>query len=107
MAGGYKGDDNVKKGSGSKPGQHDSGSVKPGGGDAGAEATEKSHNVEFAKGGDTPMFGEQDSNAQKPGGTAHDTKGTAPGPKFADGGTTKMFGYAASQPATAGITSAR
>ncbi len=73
-----------------------------------------SHNVEFAKGGNTPMFGKGDhtttapseqAGSQEPGGTAHDPKGSDG--KFATGGSGKMFGYAASQPAQAGKTSAR
>jgi hypothetical protein len=73
-----------------------------------AAFTKKSeHNVTFAKGGNTPMFGEQAAGSQKPGETSHDVGGGAPGAKFADGGKGKMFGYAGSQPARAGITSAR
>lgn len=69
--------------------------------------TKKSeHNVEFAKGGTTPMFGEQKAGEQKSGDTAHDVGGGG-GDKFACGGSTKMFGYAGSQPAEAGKTSAR
>lgn len=64
-----------------------------------------SHNVEFAKGGNTPMFGEQDVGEQKAGTTAHDVSGG--GDKFAKGGSGKMFGYSGSQPAEAGKTSAR
>jgi hypothetical protein len=75
---------------------------------------EGAHNFEFAEGGDTPMFGHQNADPQKGtkqgGGTAHDngpaqSQGT--GQKFAEGGTQKMFGFAPSQMATAGITSAR
>lgn len=108
MADGFKskGAGNVDSGSGSKSGAKMSGSVKPGSGDAGS-VTEKSHDVEFAKGGDTPMFGEQAANEQKPGGTAHDVSGGAPGPEYAKGGSTKMFGFAGAQPARDGITSAR
>lgn len=65
------------------------------------------HNVEFAKGGDTPMFGEQAAGEQEAGVTEHDVEGGAPGAKFASGGSNKMFGYAGSQPARAGITGAR
>ena len=80
-----------------------------------AEATEKSHNVEFAKGGDTPMFGKGDrtttapaeqAGEQAPGGTAHKDEGGS-GDKFASGGKGHMFGFAGSQPATAGISAAR
>ncbi len=74
--------------------------------------TEK--NAEFAKGGNTPMFGKGDrtttassdaAGSQAPGVTEHDPKGD--GGKFAKGGSGKMFGYAGSEPARAGITSAR
>lgn len=68
---------------------------------------EKSHNVEFAKGGKTKMFGEQAAGEQKPGETEHDVAGGAPGDKFAKGGSGKMFGYSPSAPARSGITSAR
>lgn len=72
-------------------------------------------NVEFAKGGNTPMFGKGDrtvtapreqAGEQKPGVTQHSPDGGS-GDKFAKGGSGKMFGYAASEPARAGITSAR
>jgi len=73
--------------------------------------TEK--NAEFAKGGNTPMFGhgpttppQLQAGEQAPGGTAHKNDGGS-GDKFAKGGSGKMFGYAGSQPARAGITSAR
>lgn len=74
--------------------------------------TEK--NAEFAKGGKTPMFGHGDrtttapsdaAGEQKPGVTEHDPEGA--GGKFAKGGGGKMFGYSPSEPARAGITSAR
>lgn len=68
---------------------------------------EKSHNVDFAKGGKTKMFGEQSAGEQKEGVTEHDVSGGAPGAEFAKGGSGKMFGYTGSQPATAGKTSAR
>lgn len=78
-----------------------------------ANSKEKSHNVEFAKGGNTPMFGhgpvtpsQLQAGDQAPGGTAHKNEGGG-GDKFATGGRGKMFGFAASQPAKAGITSAR
>jgi hypothetical protein len=67
---------------------------------------EKAHNVEFAKGGKTKMFGEQAAGEVKPGVTEK-SPSSAPGEKFASGGSTKMHGYAASQPAQAGITGAR
>lgn len=68
--------------------------------------TEK--NAEFAKGGNTPMFGEQAADAMKPGVTRDPTsQDTTPGDKFAKGGSGKMFGYAGAEPAKAGMTSAR
>jgi hypothetical protein len=79
---------------------------------------EKQHDVTFAKGGSTKMFGEQGAEEQKPGGTAHKTgndqgpsdqggNGPVVGDKFASGGKTKMFAFAGAQPARDGITSAR
>ncbi len=65
------------------------------------------YNVEFAKGGKTPMFGEQAAGEQKPGVTEHDAEGGVPGDKYACGGKTKMFGYTGALPARGGITSAR
>lgn len=64
---------------------------------------ETSHNVEFAKGGDTAMFGQQHVGEQKPGGTAHNPGSDG---KFAAGGSNKMFGFRGSENAQAGITSA-
>jgi len=66
---------------------------------------ENAHNVEFAKGGSTKMFGPQKAGSQKPGETSHDVKDG--GGKFAAGGSTKMFGFSGAMPAQAGITSAR
>lgn len=72
-----------------------------------AAFTKKSeHNVEFAKGGDTHMFGPQKVGEQASGVTETDS-GAGSGDKFAKGGSNKMFGYAGSEPAKAGITSAR
>jgi hypothetical protein len=104
-----KAGDNVDKGSGSKSGATSKPRVSGGmsSGDAGASATEKTHNVEFAKGGSTKMFGEQAANSQKSATTAHDVSGGAPGPEFASGGKTKMFGFQGALPARDGITSAR
>lgn len=69
--------------------------------------TKKSeHNVEFAKGGDTHMFGEQ-AAAAMPSGTTDKGDKSGPGDKFAKGGSGKMFGYSGALPAQAGITSAR
>ena len=105
-----KSDSNVKSdGKWAKKGQLETGPVSHSfsGGDAGAQATEKSHDVTFAKGGNTKMFGEQAAGVQKPATTAHDVSGGAPGADFASGGKTKMFGFAGAQPARDGITSAR
>jgi hypothetical protein len=66
---------------------------------------ETSHNVTFAKGGNTKMFGPQYAGEQKEGESSHDTSGS--GGKFAEGGSNKMFGFAGSQPAKAGQTGAR
>lgn len=66
---------------------------------------ETSHNVEFAKGGNTPMFGKQAAGEQKPADTAHDVSGD--GGKYASGGSGKMFGFTGAQAAKSGITSAR
>lgn len=66
------------------------------------------HNQDFAVGGHSNhMFGEQAAGSQKPGTTAHDAKGGAPGADFAKGGSGKMFGFEGSKDATAGMTSAR
>jgi hypothetical protein len=67
---------------------------------------ESSHDVTFAEGGDTHMFGKQAAGPDKPGNTGKD-QSSAPGHKFAEGGKGKMFGFAGSQPATAGQTGAR
>jgi hypothetical protein len=67
---------------------------------------EGQHNVEFAEGGDTPMFGEQAAGPDKPGNTGKD-QSAAPGAKFAAGGSTKMYGFNPSVPAKAGQTGAR
>jgi hypothetical protein len=80
------------------------------GGDAGAEATEKSHDVTFAKGGDTKMFGEQEAGSRTSGDKSPSTgkpDDRGPGEKFAAGGKGKMFGFSGSLPARDGITSAR
>lgn len=68
------------------------------------EKSEKS--VQFAKGGNTRMFGQQQAEKAKAGQTG-DPGTTGKGAEFAKGGGGKMFGFAASQPARAGITSAR
>ena len=75
---------------------HGTGSVKRG---------EKTHNVEFAKGGNTPMFGEQQASPQTPKQTGKNGA-TGKGAEFAKGGSGKMFGFQGAQSAKAGITSA-
>lgn len=87
-----------------KSGAKDSGSVAPVNSASSVTRNEKTHDVEFAKGGNTKMFGQQHVGEQKPGGTAHDVGSDG---KFASGGSGKMFGFSGSQPAQAGITSAR
>lgn len=67
---------------------------------------ESQHDVEFAEGGNTPMFGEQAAGPDRPGNTGKDPT-AAPGPKFAAGGSSRMFGFSPSLPAKAGITGAR
>jgi len=75
---------------------------------------ESEHDVEFAEGGDTPMFGKGDRTTTDTGDAAgpqvagrteqHPDKD---GGKYAQGGKTKMFGYSPSVPAKDGITGAR
>jgi hypothetical protein len=67
---------------------------------------ESSHNVEFAEGGNTKMFGEQQAEPAKAAQTG-DPGATGKGAEFAKGGSNKMFGFAGSESAKAGITSAR
>lgn len=67
---------------------------------------ETTHNVEFAKGGNTKMFGEQQAGEVKPAITGKPDQ-TGKGAEFAKGGSGKMFGFAGSAPAQSGITSAR
>lgn len=95
---------------GFKSGSKDSGSVAPLKGSGSVDRHEKTHNVEFAKGGDTHMFGEQvageRTGADKSASTGKpDSSG--PGAEFAKGGSGKMFGFSGSLPARDGITSAR
>ena len=90
---------------GFKSGVKDSGSVAPLKGTGKVDRHEKTHNVEFAKGGDTKMFGEQQASPQTPGQTEKNGD-TGKGAEFAAGGKGKMFGFSASKPATSGITSA-
>jgi hypothetical protein len=71
-----------------------------------ATKKEAQHDVEFAEGGDTPMFSKQAAGPDKPGNTGKD-QAAAPGPKYAAGGSTKMFGFSPAIPQQAGRTSAR
>ena len=99
--------ENVDSGPGSKSGKKSSGSVGDLNQSSSVTHNEKTHDVEFAKGGTTPMFGEQAAGDQKAATTAHDVGGGAPGAKFAEGGKGKMFGFSGALPARDGITSAR
>lgn len=92
---------------GLKSGAKDTGSKPDLKGSGKVDRHETTTNTTFAKGGNTPMFGEQAAGEQKAATTAHDVSGGAPGAEFAKGGSGKMFGFAASQPARSGITSAR
>lgn len=67
---------------------------------------ETTHNVEFAKGGNTKMFGQQQAEPMQSGQTG-DPGATGKGAEFAKGGSNKMFGFSGSLPARSGITSAR
>jgi len=75
---------------------------------------ESERDVEFAEGGDTPMFGTGDRTKTAPSDAAGPQKsgqtdqgGGGGGGKYAEGGKTKMFGYSPSVPAKEGITGAR
>ena len=121
--GGFSGvDKNVDKGSGSKGGSDagrskgpsvtaaDGGSAGHSSGSKPSSATESSRNADFAEGGTTKMFGEQEAGSRMSGDKSPST-GTpddrGPGEKFAEGGKGKMFGFAGALPATAGISAAR
>jgi hypothetical protein len=76
--------------------------------------TETEKDVEFAKGGDTPMFGKGDrtvtdvadsAGPQQPGRTEQHPDSA--GGKYAEGGKTKMFSYSPSVPQQAGRTGQR
>ena len=121
--GGFSGDNNVHKGSGSKGGSNAGRSKGPSvtqadGGGAGfssgkktsADATESSRNADYAEGGTTKMFGEQEAGSRTSGDKSPSTgkpDDRGPGEKFAAGGKGKMFGFAGALPATAGISAAR
>lgn len=107
-ASGYSGDDNVHSGPGSKSGKESTGKARVSHGDAGASATEKTHNATFAEGGNTPMFGEQEAGPRDGADKSPSTgkpDSSGPGEKFAEGGSGKMFPYNPAKRATAGITS--
>jgi hypothetical protein len=110
MANKFKAGDNVKSGSGSKSGAKDTGSVGDMNTSAKVTHNETSHDVTFAKGGSTHMFGEQVAG-ERTGGDKSPSTGkpdsSGPGAEFAKGGSGKMFGFAGSMPARDGITSAR
>lgn len=91
---------------GFKSGVKDSGSVAPLKGTGKVDRHEKTHNVEFAKGGDTHMFGEQQAGEVKPGITSKPPDQSGKGAEFAKGGSGKMFGFRGATPAQSGITSA-
>jgi membrane protein involved in colicin uptake len=74
--------------------------------------------ADFAKGGNTPMFGKGDRTTTAPKDGAHSMgsgttdpgatgSGAGTSDKFAKGGSGKMFGYEGAVPATAGQTGAR
>ena len=89
-----------------KSGAKDSGSVAPLKGTSKVDRHEKSHDVEFAKGGSGHMFGEQAAGEVKPGITSKPPDQGGKGAEFAKGGSGKMFGYKGAADAQAGITSA-
>ena len=75
-----------------------------------ADATEQTRNADFAEGGTTKMFGEQEAGSRTSGDKSPSTgkpDDRGPGEKFAEGGKGKMFGFAGALPATAGISAAR
>jgi hypothetical protein len=65
---------------------------------------ESEHDVTFAEGGSTHMFGPQKAGPDKPGNTGKDPGSSA---KYAEGGKGKMFGFAGSQAQEPGRTGAR
>jgi hypothetical protein len=71
-----------------------------------SKSSESERNVQFAKGGNTSMFGPQQAEPMKSGQTG-DPGATGKGAEFAKGGSNKMFGFSGSTPAQAGITSPR
>ena len=92
--------------SGTKSGKKDTGSVGDLNTTSSVSRNEKSHDVQFAEGGDNKMFGQQQAGPAKAAQTG-DAGQTGKGAEFAKGGASKMFGFAGSVPARDGITSAR
>jgi hypothetical protein len=92
---------------GLKSGSKDSGSVGDLHGASSVSRNETTHDKEFAKGGNTPMFGEQNASAMPAAQTGKPNSSGGKGAEFAKGGSNKMFGFEGAQPAKAGITSAR
>jgi len=72
-----------------------------------AQKKSSSHNADFAKGGNTHMFGQQAAEPAPAGVTRDPSSQDSKGDKFAKGGSGKMFGYSGAVAATAGMTSAR
>jgi hypothetical protein len=94
---------------GLKSGAKDSGSVAPLKGTGSVDRHEKTHNVKFAEGGDTAMFGKQEAGSRTSADKSPSTgkpDSSGPGEKFAEGGKGKMFGFKGAAPAQSGITSA-
>ena len=94
---------NVDSGSGSKKGSSGKDSLK---GTGSVDRHEKTHDVEFAEGGDTHMFSEQQASPQTPAKTGKNGA-TGKGAEFAAGGKTPMFGFTGALPQEGGRTSAR
>lgn len=92
--------------SGFKSGAKDSNSVGDLKGAGSVSRNESTHDKEFASGGSTKMFGEQQAGPVKAAQTGKPEQ-TGKGAEFAKGGSSKMFGFDGSQPARSGITSAR
>ena len=95
---------------GLKNGAKDTGSVAPVKSASKVTRNETSHDVAFAKGGNTKMFGEQEAGSRTSADKGPSTgkpDSSGPGEKFAEGGKGKMFGFQGSLPARDGITSAR
>ena len=65
---------------------------------------ERLRDASFAEGGSEHMLPKQAANPQKPGGTAHAVKGSAPGAKAASGGPKTPRGVSLSTPAKPGRT---